>query len=869
MTRPLGKVYEEVCLAGLSRKTTVRVAVLLAAFLTPILAFAQSDIWLGGTGNWSNASKWSAGVPTASSNVFIDNGKAGASPVALDVNGSAANLTIDSDDSLSFNNGFSLSFGSSSGGTINNAGHLNINSAGAATGLQVNLAIGGAMLTGGGMLTLSNNPNNVIGVLGGGLTNVNNTIQGAGQIGNTQMGLNNHGTINANIGGSGANPLIVDPAGTAGNTGTMEATNGGTLELQQSFNNKGGKIQAVGTGSMVLLGPNTSFDGGTLTTSAGGIVGVANNTNSEHAATLEGMTNTVTNAGTFEVFDGGAAVLDGTISNTGSILLNGASASTLLDVSGPTHAATLTGGGTVTMSNSVNNVIGVFGGNLTNTNNTIQGAGQIGNTQMTLNNQGTINANIAGGNHLIVDPNVNATNTGIMEATNGGTLELQVTNYANKGGTIQAVGTSSMVILGPDTSFGGGTFTTSGGGVIGVTTTNSEHAATLEGFTETVTNAGTFEVFDGAALVLDGTINNTGTILLNGLNNSTLLDVSGPNHAATLTGKGTVTMSNSVNNVIGVFGGGLTNLNNTIQGAGQIGNTQAGLNNKGKIIANQPTTLIIDCAGFSNSGTLMVNKGSLMNINQVFSNFSGTTLTGGTYSISGTLQFNGANIVNDAAHIALTGTASAIIDQAANDGLRNFAAITTKGSLALHSGKTLVTPGGLSSAGRLTVGAGTNLKVTGGYTQTAGTTTVDGTLTAPSGTTIQAGNVFGKGMIASTVVSNGSFTAGDSPTGTGKLSASTYTQNSSGSLNVQIGGLTVGKQYSQLAVANGASLNGTLNVTLINNFVPAIGNTFTILTGSAVTGTFATVNGLSINSGEHFTIKYNPTNVTLTVVSGP
>jgi hypothetical protein len=38
---------------------------------------------------------------------------------------------------------------------------------------------------------------------------------------------------------------------------------------------------------------------------------------------------------------------------------------------------------------------------------------------------------------------------------------------------------------------------------------------------------------------------------------------------------------------------------------------------------------------------------------------------------------------------------------------------------------------------------------------------------------------------------------------------------------------------------------------------------------STVSGTFPTVNGLSINSGEHFTIKYNPTNVTLTVVSGP
>jgi hypothetical protein len=58
-------------------------------------------------------------------------------------------------------------------------------------------------------------------------------------------------------------------------------------------------------------------------------------------------------------------------------------------------------------------------------------------------------------------------------------------------------------------------------------------------------------------------------------------------------------------------------------------------------------------------------------------------------------------------------------------------------------------------------------------------------------------------------------------------------------------------------------------VTLINNFLPAIGDSFTVLTSSARTGQFATVNGLSINGGEHFTITYNPTNVTLTVASGP
>ena len=61
----------------------------------------------------------------------------------------------------------------------------------------------------------------------------------------------------------------------------------------------------------------------------------------------------------------------------------------------------------------------------------------------------------------------------------------------------------------------------------------------------------------------------------------------------------------------------------------------------------------------------------------------------------------------------------------------------------------------------------------------------------------------------------------------------------------------------------------TLNVKLINGYIPPIGISYTILTSSVVNGTFAKVNGLSINSTEHFTIAYNSGKVTLTVNSGP
>jgi hypothetical protein len=50
--------------------------------------------------------------------------------------------------------------------------------------------------------------------------------------------------------------------------------------------------------------------------------------------------------------------------------------------------------------------------------------------------------------------------------------------------------------------------------------------------------------------------------------------------------------------------------------------------------------------------------------------------------------------------------------------------------------------------------------------------------------------------------------------------------------------------------------------------IPVIADRFTILTGSAVSGQFATVKGLSINSAS-IQVKYSSSTVTLTVVSVP
>ncbi len=127
------------------------------------------------------------------------------------------------------------------------------------------------------------------------LTNVGNTIDGFGPIGNNGLALVNQatGTINANA----AAPLLLN-VGAATNPGLLEASNGGTLQLSgAAYNNAGGTITANGSGSTVQLLGGTTIQGGLLTTTLGGVLGTAAN----QTVTLDGSTpsGTVTNQGTY------------------------------------------------------------------------------------------------------------------------------------------------------------------------------------------------------------------------------------------------------------------------------------------------------------------------------------------------------------------------------------------------------------------------------------------------------------------------------------------------------------------------------------------------------------------------------------------
>jgi hypothetical protein len=662
-------------------------------------------------------------------------------------------------------------------------------------------------------------------------------------------------------------------SGPSTNTGTLEATNGGTLTLEGNtegggtFDNTGGGIIHADPGSIVQLYGSAIVKNGTLTTSGSGAVQCAGNNG---FCTLNGATN----SGTHQVVSGGE-YLANTVTNNGSFQVGTISTGVNLDISGN---VILKGTGTLSMSNlSTNTIFGYgqgTGATLTN-QSTIQGSGTIQpGCSNTFNNQHIVNANQTTPLYISICNGPSA-NTGTLEATNGGTLVLEGNSegagtFDNTGGTIHADAGSTVVLYDSAIIKNGNLTSTSPGKT---QCNGSNGACTLDG----VTLSGTHQVISSYENLTNTVTNNGSFQMLGTTGNNVNLDIFG---SATLAGSGTLTMGGPGNTIFGFYqpspGNTLTN-QSTIQGGGTI-NPSSGNNFINQHIVSATQNLTIN-GNFSNPGTLKVSKGRTLYISGgLFSNFSGNTLTGGKYMVTGSLLFDGASIANNAAGITLTGTTALIGNQSAVNALTGFSTNESTGSFTVTAGQQFATTlsGNFSNAGKVTAAKNSGFKVlcnpsfVCNYVQTAGTTTVDGVLTVAVGNvSLQAGKLFGTGTVAASVNSKASVTAGDTLTKAGTLSVSTYAQDSTASLNVQVGGTTVGTQYSQLAVANGASLAGKLNIKLINGFVPAIGNTFTVLTGSAVTGKFATVNGLSINSSEHFTIAYNATNVTLTVVSGP
>lgn len=141
------------------------------------------------------------------------------------------------------------------------------------------------------------------------------------------------------------------------------------------------------------------------------------------------------------------------------------------------------------------------------------------------------------------------------------------------------------------------------------------------------------------------------------------------------------------------------------------------------------------------------------------------------------------------------------------------------------------------------------------------------TLQVGSATFAEGGTLGGNGTFPFDVTNPGVVAPGGDQPAIGTFTVGgNYTQLDSGTLAVELGGLSAGNEHDVLAVSGHASLGGTLRVSLINDFVPQPGDRFEVMTFASAEGRFATVDISTLPAGIAFTPEYGPTSVSLLAV---
>jgi T5SS/PEP-CTERM-associated repeat protein len=203
-------------------------------------------------------------------------------------------------------------------------------------------------------------------------------------------------------------------------------------------------------------------------------------------------------------------------------------------------------------------------------------------------------------------------------------------------------------------------------------------------------------------------------------------------------------------------------------------------------------------------------------------------------------------------------------------GTLDFTAAATNAATGRINGRgTLNFDGGLTNQGRMQFSGGPtdiygNVTFTGGagggeMINSGGANVVtfygnvthngDEIRTSPTNTTVFFGNVTGAGPFTGTgaVRFEGTFTPGNSPAAVsveGDLQLGADSR-----LVMELGGTSAGIQYDQLHIGGLLSLDGALDVKLLDGFRPRYGDTFDMLDFGSLTGRFDTLNLPPLDAG--------------------
>lgn len=435
-------------------------------------------------------------------------------------------------------------------------------------------------------------------------------------------------------------------------------------------------------------------------------------------------------------------------------------------------------------------------------------------------------------------------NTGTIQALGGGSVTIKPYAYnynANALGTVTASGMGSRINLAGGTLVlgRGEKISAANGGVINLQTTLDNTGNTFDPLA--YGSAGAFVVSGGT--ISGGSIANSDTLhfasnitsilqnaaISGGLNLATSQDSGGSVQIQGAFSHGTGALFNLGRYGVLTFAGSYTFDNATVNFAA-------------------PTSL-----GITN-GTLTLGPHLILQggrgIIGPYVGAGGTLINQTTIAASGSSPAFGLN------------TFSIQTRQATNQGTIR----ADNGGYLLVSSSTIFT-----NAGTVTVTGG-SLLAAPSFAQTAGQTVIDGQANISpltgAGTlggtiTLQAGSLSGTGNISGAVSNPGGTVRPGDPLGTLTIS-NTYAQGTKGTFLEQIGGTDAG-QFGVLSVGSLATLNGTLDVSLANGFLPTVGQTFTFLDYGSLSGAFSSVVGL--DSGYGYSVAYGSSNAILTVTS--
>ncbi len=817
--------------------------------------------WTGAAGdsNFNNAANWSPQqVPGSADSVTISP----AAALVLDVSTTLANVTTGASVTLTVGDYQTLQVGNGAataklvnGGTIALTGGHDV-------GLVLDAAT--TTLSGGGTIALSNQEI-MAAATGQALVNTNNVIAGSGELGGGTLTFTNAaaGIVDANRPGT---TLEINTGTVAtANSGLLEATAGGNLQIDSSVKNLAhGAINADG-GSVTLNGG--TITGGTLSASNGGTF------YDNGSATLDGGTAGLSLQGNLHVTDYSQLSLLGTLVNADTLSEDYVHGTGILIgvASGAAGKVTLTGGGTVTLASSLQ--AAQAGETLVNVDNTINGYDQLGNgTSLAIVNDaaGIIDAT---GNMVLNTGSITTVNAGLIEATgtaqNAGQLTISSTINNGAGGQIAAAGAN--VILTGGIAIEGGTLTSTNGGRLIASNYNSS-SPVLDGTVHAITNDAYIEVTDYSGLLIKGTFINNGTLHNDYVHGAGIVIGSGTvftnngtlqaNELNTTFGAGT----KLTNDVMGTLTGGTYQTSNatlsfqapaiTVLGSGTtIDESNGAILFAGQDIAKSlrlidaGATVIVEngsnsgTQALSNKGTLQLNgatyglgkltntagaaitgngdvAASLTNAGLIEASGGALLLTGAVNSLGGTIAGGAGDFVGLGGSTTLLSSAVVTATDLAvlyNSSLHLAAKLSLGGTLQLN-GLASVSGGALNLSGLLEQrGDGSGQGTIAAALTSSGTIQIDqgGTLSLPAGLTNSG-----------TILANGGLVDSHALTG-GTLSIGTY-----GSVSLA----TASSAASTLAVLDSAggtlTTNGTLTVTGdYDNTAAGTGNGYAPFTG--------------------------------------